>query len=241
VTQEKFEALIQRDWQLAFHDPGTEDWRDRWFLDGERADIRNTPEGMVFSAGPVANDHASHAVLWTREDFAGDVRIEFDYTRLDTICRYVNILYIQATGTGQGHCSEDIATWSHLRQVPYMSTYFDNMHLLHVSFAAFRNKDDKDEDYVRARRYPTHPERPFDETDLSPDNFLTGLFRPGRTYHCCAVKTDEDLFFQVQGEQAGNLFHWPLTDVEPLRHGRMGIRHMWTRCSRYADFKVWKD
>jgi hypothetical protein len=230
---------MDRDWQLRFHDSGTEDWRAGWFVDGERADIRNTPAGMVFSAGPVAHDNGSHSVLWTQQDFAGDVRIEFDYTRLDTITRFVNILYIQATGKQEGPFTEDITDWSHLRQVPYMSCYFNNMELLHISFAAFGNKDDNDEDYVRARRYPARPDRPFGETDLPPDNFNTGLFRPGQTYHCRAVKTDADLFFQVQGEQDGGLFHWALGDVAPLSHGRIGIRHMWTRCSRYADFKVW--
>ncbi|MEX0775931.1 MAG: hypothetical protein WD042_09495 [Phycisphaeraceae bacterium] len=68
---------------------------------------------------------------------------------------------------------------------------------------------------------------------------MTGLFRPGETYQCCAVETDDDLFFQVRGEEAGDVFHWELEDVQPLSHGRVGIRHMWTRCSRYADFKVW--
>ena len=239
MTEDEFDALLERDWELAFHDPGTEDWSERWFLDGERADIRNTQDGMVFSAGPVAYDNGSHSVLWTKDDFAGDVRIEFDYTRLDTITRFVNILYIQARGIGEGPYSEDIAEWSHLRQVPYMSCYFNNMHLLHISFAAFGNENDEDEDYVRARRYPARPDRPFGQTDLPPDNFLTGLFRSGETYHCCAVKTDDDLFFQVRGREAGDLFHWPLEEVEPLGHGRIGIRHMWTRCSRYADFKVW--
>ena len=239
MSNEKFESLLERHWQLAFEDPCTGDWRDGWFLDGERASVRNTEKGMVYSAGPVAYDNGSHAVLWTQDDFAGDVRIEFNYTRLDTITRFVNILYIQATGIQEGPYAEDIAEWAHLRQVPYMASYYQNMELLHVSFAAFGNKDDNDEDYVRARRYPARPDRPFGQTDLAPDYFDTGLFQPGTTYHCCAVKTDEDMFFRVQGKEGGGLFHWPLQDVEPLTHGRVGLRHMWTRCSRYANFKVW--
>jgi hypothetical protein len=238
MPHQNFDALMQRDWQEVFDDPGTEDWRERWFVDGERADIRNTPEGMVFSAGPVAYENGSHAVLWTRREFVGEIRIEFDFTRLDTITRFVNILYIQATGIQEGPYSEDIADWSDLREVPYMSCYFNNMNLLHVSYAAFGNENDEDEDYVRARRYPARPDRPFGQTDLPPDNFDTGLFRPGTTYHVCAIKTDEHLFFDVQGPEKGELFHWPLKDVEPLSHGRVGIRHMWTRCSRYANVRV---
>ena len=41
----RFEALLQRDWQPGFSDPGTGDWREGWFVDGLRADIRNTPDG----------------------------------------------------------------------------------------------------------------------------------------------------------------------------------------------------
>ncbi len=102
---------------------------------------------MLLSAGPIARDHASHCVLWTRESFHGDVKIEFDYWRMDTIQRWVNILYIQATGTGNGQYAEDISTWSHLRQTPFMRMYFDHMNLLHVSFAAF-GAEEGGEDYI---------------------------------------------------------------------------------------------
>lgn len=177
-------------------------------------------------------------MLWTREAFAGDVRIEFDFTRLDTITRFVNILYIQATGKEEGPCVKDIADWSHLRNIPFMASYFETMNLLHVSYAAFGNQDDKDEDYVRARRYPTQPDRPFSETDLSPDYTLTGLFRPGVTYHFTFLKTNEHLLFEVRNETERRLFHWPLAGVNPVTEGRVGIRHMWTRCSRYANIKI---
>ena len=238
MKEKPFVALKQQDWQEQFADDGTADWQQKWFLDGLRADIRNTPDGLVFSAGPVPDDHGSHAVLWTKADFAGDIRIEFDFTRLDTITRHVNILYIQATGKQKGPFTEDIAEWSTLRQVPRMSCYFDNMELLHISYAAIENKDDRIEDYVRARRYPTRPDRAFTETDIPPDNFKTGLFIPGVTYHFTAIKTNEDLFLEVKNTDVRKLFHWPLGDVKPLTHGRVGIRHMWTRCSRYANICI---
>lgn len=239
MSKHVLEDILAQNWRLAMSDPGTDEWRKQWFVDGERADIRNTANGMVFAAGPVAYDHGSHAVLWTKKTFEGDVRIEFDFTRLDTITRFVNILYIQATGIDEGPYSADIADWAPLRQIPFMSTYFNTMNLLHISYAAFGNQDDKDEDYVRARRYPARPDRPFNETDLEPDNFETGLFRPGQAYHICAVKTREHLFFDVTGEDEKQCFHWPLDGVEPVSTGRIGIRHMWTRCSRYASIKIW--
>ncbi len=238
MKDNEFMALMQQEWREDFRDDGTDDWRQKWFVDGLRADIRNTPDGMVFAAGPVAYDNGSHAVLWTKADFAGDIRITFDYTRLDTITQFVNILYIQATGKQMGPYTEDIADWSTLRQVPFMRCYFDNMELLHISYAAFNNQVDNDEDYVRARRYPTRPNRAFNETDIAPDYFRTGLFQPGIPYHFTAIKTNEGLFLEVKNGEVRKLFHWPLGDVEPVLHGRVGIRHMWTRCSRYANIRI---
>lgn len=233
-----FSELLQQNWTEQFADDCTQDWKKKWFKDGLRSEIRNTSEGMIFSGGPIPMDNGSHSVLWTRADFSGDIRIEFDFTRLDTITRYVNILYIQATGKQEGPFTEDIADWSALRTIPYMKSYFENMELLHVSYAAFGNQDDKDEDYVRARRYPTRPDRAFNQTDLEPDYFNTGLFRPGITYHFTVIKTNEHLFFEVTNNEVRKLFYWPLSDVEPLAHGRVGIRHMWTRCSRYANIRI---
>ena len=235
---EKFTELKALSWKDKLFDSGNNNWQDKWFLDGKRADIRNTSEGMIFAAGPVAMDHACHAVLWTKESFEGDIKIEWDFTRLDTVNRYVNIVYIQATGKSEGPYVEDITEWSGLRQIPYMNSYFDNMNLLHISYAALGNQDDSDNDYVRARRYPTRPDRPFNETDLAPDNFLTGLFQPGVKYHFTIIKNGDDLFFEVKNDEVCKLFHWPLQGVEPVTHGRVGIRHMFTRCSRYQNITI---
>jgi hypothetical protein len=234
----EFKNQLKRKWEQKFFDSGTEHWRMRWFLDGERAIVKNTKDGMIFSGGPIVGDHASHAVLWTKANFTGDVKIEFDFTRLDTINRWVNILYIQATGKGEESYVEDISAWSDLRLIPYMRTYFDNMNLLHVSFAAFNNTDDKPDDYIRARRYPRQPEESFVKTNIMPDYFKTKLFQPGAKYHLTFIKTDKDLFLEVKNPEVRKLFHWPLKEVKPLETGRIGIRHMWTRCSRYKNISI---
>jgi hypothetical protein len=237
--QKKFEALRAKNWKQEFSDSGSGDWRQHWFLDGERAAVTNTEAGMVFAAGPAAGDDASHAVLWTRRSFSGDLKVEWDFTRLDTINRYVNIIYIQATGIETSPYSRDIAEWSSLRRAPAMKLYFNYMNLIHISYAAFDNNDDSSDDYVRARRYPTLPGRPFSKTDIAPDNFNTGLFMPGKTCHFTFIKTDRDLFFEVRDEHGkARLFHWSLGDVEPVAGGRVGIRHMATRCSRYRDIRI---
>lgn len=238
-VREMFENLKAGPWTEVFVDPGTGDWNDHWFLDGERAIVKNTPMGMVFSGGPIFGDNGSHGVLWTRKSFNGDIRIEFDYTRLDDINRAVNILYIQATGIGDPPYTEDIAEWSHLRTIPYMNSYFRFMNLLHVSYAAYPLSDPPQNDYVRARRYPVRPGMNFGkDTRIPPDYDSTGLFKPGKLYHFTFIKWGNDLFFEVRNEEQETLFHWDLSGVEPIESGRIGIRHMYTRAARYANFRV---
>lgn len=238
---EEFEVpghLQELDWTVRLDDPGTGNWKDKWFVDGERAEIRNTPRGMVFSAGPVPYDNGCHAVLWTKDTFSRNVKFECTYTRLDSATRFVNILYLQATGSEVGPYEEDIRTWADRRLVPYMKTYFQNMDLLHLSFAAFENTDDTDEDYVRVRRYPTPKGKSFSDTQLEPSYSSTGLFRPGVPYGLTLIKTDDDLYFEVTGENTHRVFHWDLSSLSPLRPGRIGIRHMWTRSALYQGVRI---
>ena len=231
----EFDDLISLNWQTAFEDDGAGDWRDRWFLDGHRATVDNTPDGMVLSAGPIAGDHASHCVLWTNDTFAGDVKIEFDYWRMDTIFKYVNIIYIQAAGMGEAPYVDDISAWSDLRAIPYMRTYYNHTKALHVSFAAY---DEPDRDYVRARRYPTTDQLAFSELALPPDNFETGLFEPGVKHHFTFIKHGDTLMFQASNGELTRLFTWDTSRFDRLNAGRIGLRHMATRCSRYASFVV---
>jgi len=237
---ERFTELESLDWELRLHDAGDGSWGDNWFLDGERGSVKNTPDGMVFSAGPIAFDNGSHAVLWTRDSFEGSIRIDFDYTRLDTISRAVNILYIQATGVGSGPYSEDINEWSDLRVVPFMSSYFNNMNLLHVSFAAFVNDGSAGpaDDYIRARRYPVLEDGTFEDTEVEPSYDNTGLFTPGEVLHMTFIKHEQDMMLRVTKDGSHHYYHWDLSGFPPVTEGRVGIRHMWTRCARYAGFGV---
>ena len=236
-NEERFQELQSLNWSEAFHDSCTGNWQDGWFLDGLRATVENTTAGMILSAGPIARDNASHCVLWTSQSFEGDVKIEFDYWRIDSIQKYVNIIYIQATGKGDGPYTKDITEWSHLREIPYMKMYYNNMKLLHISFAAYGAEESGD-DYVRARRYPTSPHLKFNELDIPPDSFKTGLFKPGVKHRFTVIKKGDGLFMQVATDEKTALFVWDTSKFDPITEGRIGLRHMWTRCSRYADFKV---
>jgi hypothetical protein len=234
----RFQTLLNAEWQEHFDDPFTTDWRNNWFLDGEQATLNHSELGLDYWAGPNAWDDASHAVLWTKQSFDGDLRIEYEFTRLDTTVRFVNIIYIQATGSGEDGFGHDISEWSDYRRVPSMSHYFRNMHTYHISYAAFGTQNnDPDEDYVRARRYmPSFGG--LRNTDLEPDYAQTGLFKTGVPHKITIIKKDNELFFHVATHDKQQLFYWKNDKFPPLLEGRIGLRHMYTRGSRYSDFRV---
>ena len=47
---------------------------------------------LELTAGPEFKNDAHHMVLWTQDNFTGDVKIEYDYTRIDQATNCVNIL-----------------------------------------------------------------------------------------------------------------------------------------------------
>lgn len=235
-----FHEAMAADWQTAFEDTGTDPWQDGWFLDGKKATVENHDDGIHFSAGPDEGDNASHAVLWTRESFSGDIKLAFDYKRTDQINRWVNIIYLQATGTDEPPYHADIAEWSDLRDVPAMKTYFDHMNLLHISFSAYgRETSPVQQSYIRARRYPRAAfGGSFEKMELEPDFHDTGLFLPGKPYHVVVVKKSQDMWMHVTGDDQDRLYHWDLQQVPPVDHGRVGFRLMWTRAAVFSNIVV---
>lgn len=235
-SEEAFKTANARSWQPVFFDPGTGDWTERWFLDGKVGTVENAPEGMTLRSGPEAMNDAHHMVLWSKESFAGDLRIEFDYTRLDDETKWVNILFIQATGSGAGPYAKDISTWQDRREVPAMSTYFNHMHTYHVSYAAFPNDEDETA-YIRARRYMPES-KGLNGTDLVPDYFPAGLFAKGVPHHITVIKQDRDIFVRVRNAEQDYYCHFSNVDLPVVAEGRVGLRQMFTRASRYANFRV---
>lgn len=236
----RFAELIAQDWQEVFNDSGTGDWREQWSLDGLKAEVGNSEKGMDFRAGPVHDENAHHAVLWTRESFSGDLKIEYEYTRTDEASQYVNILYVQATGSGQEGFPSDISEWADQRTVPAMSVYWGNMHTYHISYAAYgREPVTDDYDYIRARRYRPDLLPKKNGPIFEPDRCeRTGLFAPGVPHRITVIKQGNELFMMVRNPDKEYLCHWRNTDQPPVTEGRIGLRHMYTRSARYGDFRV---
>ena len=221
-------------WREIFSDSGSDDWKKQWFLDGEIGTVKNTPDGMVLTAGPELRNDAHHMVLWTKNSFTGDVKITYNYTRLDQSPNCVTILYIQATGHGRGPYKRDITEWNHLRRVPSMNCYFDHMHTYHISYAA---EPGTEESYIRGRRYL--PEgKGLKGTELQPDYFPQGLFQTGIPHRITVIKRARSLFMRIQNAEQTLDCHMRQPELPEITEGRIGLRHMFTRSASYRNFRV---
>jgi hypothetical protein len=235
-SSKRFAELLEFPWKPVFFDPCTGDWKNEWTLDGKKATIQNGPKGMDFSAGRDPTDEAHHAVLWTRKDFEGDLKIEYEYTRLDDEHRKVTIIYVQATGSGKPGFDKDIAAWADKRVVPSMKSYFNNMNAYHISYAAFENQnDDPCNDYIRARRYVCGD---LNGTELDNEYEKTGLFETGVPHKITIIKHGREIYMRIKNDSKEFLCHFVNSRFDPVTEGKIGLRHMNTRSARYKDFRV---
>ena len=231
----EFERQMSSPWQEVFVDPCTADWQQQWFLDGDQAVVENLAEGMKIDATQ------GYAVLWTQQSFAGDLRIEYEFKRVDTRNRGVNIVYIQATGDGQKGHTEDISKWSDRRRSAAMSDYFLNMHTYHVSYAAYPNFGFFLKDYVRGRRYMPLANQGLDGTELTGELKETGLFEDQQWINLTILKTDKELLLQFEHpEREPTLLRMRNEDKPPITQGRVGLRLMPGRISQIKNFRVFQ-
>ena len=234
-----FKQLETANWQEVFFDACTNDWAGNWDLDGLKATVENTADGMELLAGAVQGDDSCHAVLWTKQIFEGDVRIDYEFTKLDDTTHNVNILYVLASGSGADGFDEDITQWADQRTVPSMRLYFNHMNTYHISYSAFdQDNTNPQNDYIRARRYLPETGNGLSGTDLSPDYSRTGLFQTGVPHRITVICKGDDLFMRIRSGGAEKLCHWKTGDFPPVEAGRIGLRQMFTRSARYRNFRV---
>jgi len=232
--EETFNKLYESAGKTLFSDDCVRDWSEKWHLDGKIGYVENSEEGMDFHAGTEARNDAHHAVLWTRETFSGDLMIEYDWTRLDTRNEWVNIIYIESTGSGEGDFAKDVFEWNEFREVPSMRTYYNNTNTLHISYAALSPEDG---DYVRARRYRPDVGTGLKGTDLGA-TYGTGFFETGVKHHITIIKKGYDMYMKVSNDEQTELYLWNYSQHPEITEGRIALRHMYTRSSRYKNFVV---
>ena len=236
MDRKAFEQAECGDWKNIFTDTCTGDWAKKWFLDGLIGKVETNSKGMELTAGPEFKNDAHHVVLWTKKVFEGDLKIEYDFTRLDAETRCVNILYIEATGSGEEPYVKDIAEWNELRRVPAMKMYFNHMNTYHISYAAFPNDEDTTS-YIRARRYMPN-KTGLSGSNLKPDYFPEDLFKQGVPHKITVIKKDRDIYMRIENADQVYYCHMSNTELPPVTEGRIGLRHMFTRSSRYKNIRI---
>ncbi|HKL22885.1 MAG TPA: hypothetical protein VJ904_13845, partial [Tichowtungia sp.] len=229
---------------VLFEDPMDGDWQKNWFLDGKKTLLMNLDGGLYFSAGSVTKYddkveyNAHHAVLWTQQEFDGDIRVSFETKQVDQ-SDYGNVLiYLQAQGIGTPPYEEDISGWSELREVPAMNKYFTYMDLLSLSL----RKE------LRLRRYPLRSmdgSEKFSSLIGSMEDWH-GMTRD-KWFRFVIEKRKESYTFKSYDAETGELleeFTWDTSgqggkrDLPFVEKGRIGLRHMSTKKSIYKNFKV---
>ena len=238
--QEKFEELNKQEAVLVFKDNFYKNWENNWFLDGKKGRISSGDNKLELYAGKEALKDENHVVLWTKKEFERDLKIDYDFTRLDNLeNNFVNIIYIQAQGSGEGQFDKDIYKWRKLREIPKMSMYFDNMDTYHISYSVSEDKKNGKEEYIRGRRYMPEQKTGLKGTELTPEYLNTGLFKPGVKYHLTFIKIGKELYFNVNGDNQNRTFYFNAEKYPPITKGRIGLRQMFTKASIYENFKVY--
>ena len=205
--------------QVLFEDPMTGSWQDYWFLDGQRAALEHRDGGLAFLTDASEVDKrvdraafdAQHAVLWTRQEFEGDIRVSYTYTKLPG-CSWQKLIYVQAQGIGEEPDAKDIHAWRDLREVASMDKYFNCMDLIALSLR----------DEVRCKRYPWN--------DVKANQALENEFLPraqpkempiGRPYHVVVEKRRKSIMLRITDAQTGEAavdHTWDLTEENVLKN-----------------------
>jgi hypothetical protein len=231
--------------KVLFEDPMTANWQGNWFLDGENAALEHRDGGLAFITDYIVDKNvdraafdAQHAVLWTRQEFEGDIRISYNYTKLPE-CSWQMLIYVQAQGIGEEPYIEDIYAWRDLRKVAVMSEYFDHMDLIGLSLR----------DQVRCKRYPWNDmEGNSLETEFKPRAENKGM-PIGREFNVVVEKRKKSIRLRITDSETGDhvVDHtWDLSDrkirkerdPEYVEKGRIGIRLMGGHKILMRDFKV---
>ncbi len=240
VMQRLFNQMDQASWKESFTENGNREWQENWFLDGKKAKVQTIPGGIELEAGPELASDADHSVLWTQKSFAKDIKIEYDFTRTDTLNRFVNIIYIQAEGSGEEGYDRDISLWSDKREIPAMKHYFNHMNTLHISYAAYENDPvNRNPDYIRGRRYMPDKKQGLTATELWPEYCSPLLFETGKTYHLTIVKRDREIIMKVENEGKEHFFYFSANEFPPVEAGRIGLRQMSGRKAHYTNLKIY--
>jgi hypothetical protein len=79
----------------------------------------------------------------------------------------------------------------------------------------------------------------LDGSDLKPDYYPEGLFAPGDPHTITVIKKERNIYMKISNAQQSYYCHFINTELPEVEEGRIGLRLMYTRSSRFVDFKIY--
>jgi hypothetical protein len=57
-------------------------------------------------------------------------------------------------------------------------------------------------------------------------------------YQIAIIKKEKELMMRVRSDEKENCYYWTNNQLDVVEGGRIGLRHMYNRVSRYSRFRV---
>lgn len=230
--------------EILFEDSMAGDWQKNWFLDGKKAVLEHKDGGLAFMTTESKIDKrvdrapfdSQHANLWTRQEFSGEIRISYTFSKMAD-SSWQKLIYIQARGIGQKPYVEDIYAWRDLRTVARMDKYYKYMNLVSLSLR----------DQIRCKRYPVVD---LEDNSIPCESLPRGVNKGlpnGGEFKVVIEKRNKSISMQIKDAKTGEFVvdhKWDLSELTEKRSpkfvekGRIGIRLMGGHKIIMSDFKV---
>jgi hypothetical protein len=218
------------------------DWRAGWALhkDSELgAGVDQLANGIVLRAADYAYDDRavyarSSVALWSRHAWAGDFRVEFDFTRLDDVARTTGngigaMLYFHVVGAGDPHHPAELARWPSTQARE--EAYVRHGRGFRVTWSNFNTEHPRNSHEMRLRTFAFTTRYPERIGEDSPSRFT---FARGRTYRMAFERRGPRFAASVDGEA----FVWEDPAIARFGEGCFGLRHQPGRVARYENLAI---
>ena len=221
-------------WVLKFSDPGGTSGAavTKYFKDGSTATVAYTANGLEINAP------SGHTVVWTKTSFTGDIRIEFDYKRLNVPRVGINegtLLVVNGWGLSRVCPVDqlthplDIRAWA--RPVATYDVYKFCMANQTVSFD---NLDRGTDPRLTVRQNPGY----HDMGTIIPPKLQTGVL-----YHVTVTRTGNTLKTLVKRgttvvASLTATLNPSLPGSQVSKFGYVGFRQMTGRRAAYRNIKI---
>lgn len=216
---------VPRSWTLAFDDPGSGGWSGKYDLHGPPCAQASNVGGIRLRSCASEDDSL---ILWTRQRFDGDMKVEYDYRILSNLSPTQEIASALLIGTGDGATGlpADFAAWT----VPFDQGRYQNTNTLWMNYA-YQNPASGDPLRIRLRRNPG-----YNNLGDAPPEFP---FNVGTTYHIVVEKVGSNFTVSVTGPSGTRSHTWSNSSIGGITGGYVGFRNMHFRETLISNVRIY--